>query len=80
MISEGRANLNSYWNPYRVLLDIYEVRQDYAKTLDLLKGLQAIYPNDPGIKARVQQTQERLSAQQPAKPDSTSQGGGGNHG
>lgn len=80
MIEEGKGNVNSYWNPYRVLLDIYEVRKDYAKSLDLLKGLQDKYPNDPGLKARIQQAQDRLSAQQPAKPDTSALGAGESHG
>jgi hypothetical protein len=80
MISEGKVNMSSYWNPYRVLLDLYEVRKDYAKTLDLLKGLEAQFPNDQGLKSRIQQTQERLSAQQSGKADSTAKSTGENHG
>ncbi len=78
MIEEGKGNVGSYWNPYRVLLDIYEVQKEYGKTLDLLKQLQAQYPNDPGLKARIQQTQDRLSSEQPGKTDTASQGA--NHG
>lgn len=80
MINGGKSNVNSYWNPYRVLLDIYEVRQDYAKSVDLLKELQAQYPNDPGLKARIQQAQDRLSAKQTGKSDSTAQAAVGSHG
>ncbi len=74
MIQEGKGNVNSYWNPYRVLLDIYEVRKEHAKTLDVLKGLQAQYPNDQGLKVRIQQTEDRISAEQSGKADTTSQG------
>jgi hypothetical protein len=77
MIEEGKGNVNSYWNPYRVLLDIYEVRKDYAKTLDVLKGLAAQYPNDQGLKARIQQTEAQISAQQSGKDDTTSKGNQG---
>ena len=77
MIEEGKGNVNSYWNPYRVLLDIYEVRKDYAKTLDVLKGLAAQYPNDQGLKARIQQTEAQISAQQSGKADTTSKGNQG---
>ncbi len=80
LIEEKKANVASYWNPYRVLLDIYEARRDYGKTLDLLKELQAQYPDDPGLKARILQTQQQLSAQQSGKADSTAPRNGGTHG
>ena len=67
-IASGQANSNSYYNPYRVLLDIYDAKKEYGKTLELLKGLQAIYPNDPGLKQRIAEVQAEI-AQQPAKLD-----------
>jgi hypothetical protein len=79
MIAQGKGNPNSYWNPYRVLLDIYEVRKDYGKTLDLLKGLQTQYPNDPGLKARIQQTEGQLKAQQSGQTDTVAHAAGETH-
>jgi hypothetical protein len=42
LIASGQANLNSYYNPYRVLLDIYDIRKENRKSLDLLQSLQPI--------------------------------------
>jgi len=39
-------NLQSYYNPYRVLLDIYEAKGDYQKALNLLNELD---PRDPSV-------------------------------
>ena len=63
LLASGQANLNSYYNPYRVLLDIYETRKDYAKSLDLLKQLSAMYPNDPGLKQRITEVETQLGLQ-----------------
>lgn len=71
VIASGQFNVNSYYNPYRVLLEIYEIRKDYNKSLDLLKGLSAQYPNDPGLKQRIAEVQA-LASKQPATIDSSS--------
>ncbi len=71
IIASGQVNMNSYYNPYRVLLEIYEIRKDYTKSLELLKNLSAQYPNDPGLKQRVAEVQA-LAAQQLPKADTTS--------
>lgn len=63
LIASGQVNMNSYYNPYRVLLDIYETRQEHAKALDLLKNLAAMYPNDPGLKQRIAEVQTQMGQQ-----------------
>lgn len=69
MIEKGQANFNTYDNPYSVLLEIYEIRKDYAKSLEILKSLAALYPNDPNIQERVKATESRLKLQQsPSSP------------
>ncbi len=64
LIDNGQANMQSYYNPYRVLLDIYDIRQEYKKSLDLLTVLQRDYPEDPGLKARIEQLTQQVAAQQ----------------
>lgn len=39
-------NLQSYYNPYRVLLDIYEARGDYNRAMNILNELD---PRDPSV-------------------------------
>ena len=53
MIARATYNINSYYNPFRVLLEIYETRGDNAKALEVLKGLQTRFPNDPNLKQRI---------------------------
>jgi hypothetical protein len=70
VISSGQVNMGSYYNPYRVLLEIYEIKKEYNKSLDLLKNLSAMYPDDPGLKQRIAEVQVQ-AGQQMSKTDST---------
>jgi tetratricopeptide (TPR) repeat protein len=70
LIDDGQGNLQSYYNPYRVLLDVYETKGEYQKAIDLLKGLQAQFPNDPGLTQRIEMLKQQAAAQQGTKPDS----------
>lgn len=63
LIASRQVNMNSYYNPYRVLLDIYETKKEHAKALDLLKDLSTIYPNDPGLKQRIAEVQTQMTQQ-----------------
>lgn len=72
MIDAGQGNVNSYYNPYRVLLDIYDVRQDHRSSLKLLQELQVLYPNDPGLRQRVEYV-KGLAAQQDSAAKGTAQ-------
>lgn len=60
LIASGRANINSYYNPYRVLLDIYGVGKDYQKEVDLLTHLNQIYPNQPELLRRLADAKRAL--------------------
>lgn len=62
LIDAGQENLNSYYNPYRVLLEIYELRHDDASTLDLLNRLAERFPNDPGLRQRISSVRARMQA------------------
>ncbi len=53
MIDAGQVSMNSYDNPYRVLLEIYDIRKEYGKSLELLRRLQVQYPNDAGLRQRI---------------------------
>lgn len=59
--NKGQTDFQSYYNPYRVLLDIYEWRRDYASALDILTQVESMFPNDPNIKSRKQQYQALLN-------------------
>jgi hypothetical protein len=70
LIAEGKANVNSYYNPYRVLLDLYDTRKEYRKEHDLLATLNQTYPNTPELKNRLEQVTLLMGADSTARPDS----------
>ena len=70
LIASGKVNMNSTDNPYRILLEIYDIEKAYGKSLDLLKSLSSIYPNDPGLKQRIADIRTQLGQQVPGT-DST---------
>jgi hypothetical protein len=53
----NRSNLQSYYNPYRILLDILEARGDLKTEMDLLKELN---PNDPSVKQKMDMINSKL--------------------
>jgi len=59
MVNANQAEMNSYYNPYRILLEIYDYQQDYTKALDVLNKVSVYYPNDPGIKSRIAELQSK---------------------
>lgn len=63
VIDAGKVDMNNYYNPYRVLLEIYDAQKEYGKTLDLLKSLEVMYPNDPGLKQRIADVQRLVASQ-----------------
>jgi hypothetical protein len=70
MIDAGQTNLGSYYSPYRILLELYEMQQSYAKAITLLRDLERSYPKDPGLKQRIAQLEGQLAAQGGVRPDS----------
>ena len=70
LIAEGKANVNSYYNPYRVLLDMYDSRKEYRKEHDLLATLNQTYPNTPELKKRLDDITNLMGADSGAHPDS----------
>ncbi|MCL5737432.1 MAG: DUF2723 domain-containing protein [Bacteroidetes bacterium] len=61
-IQENPNDVQSYYNPYRILLDLYEMEGDNQKSLDLLQKLQAMFPNERSIAARIAQLQAMMNA------------------
>lgn len=47
-------DIQSYYNPYRILLDIYEARGDRDKQLEILNMIDRITPNRPEIRAKIE--------------------------
>ena len=64
----GNVNMNSYYNPYRVLIDLYEMNKDCQKLLVILHKLELTLPNDQGLKQRIRDTEEKCKQQTAVKP------------
>jgi hypothetical protein len=52
------SDVNSYYNPYRILIETYENNKDYHKLLDIWQRLATMYPNDPTVKANIKRYQD----------------------
>ena len=48
------SDVNSYSSPYRILLELYESTEDYAKLLEIWEKLEVMYPNDPSVKSYIE--------------------------
>jgi tetratricopeptide (TPR) repeat protein len=64
LIAGGGANVNSYYNPYRALIDLYEMTKEYDKSLELFRKLEVLYPKDNNLQQRIQML-EQLVKQSP---------------
>ncbi|NWF89042.1 MAG: DUF2723 domain-containing protein [Ignavibacteriaceae bacterium] len=54
LLEENPSDVQSYYNPYRILIDIYENQKEYAKLADIWQRLQTIYPTDASVKSNVE--------------------------
>lgn len=60
-IKENPDNVQSYYNPYRILLDVYEARGEYQKALDLLNRLSLMSPGDASIKQKMESIKQKMN-------------------
>ncbi|MEO8447751.1 MAG: tetratricopeptide repeat protein, partial [bacterium] len=51
----------NYYNPYRILLDVYEAKGEYQKALELLNRLSAMSPNDPNVKQKMESIKQKMN-------------------
>ena len=66
-IERDPGNVQSYYNPYRILLETYDNLHEYDKALALWQDLKKLYPNDPSIDANIRKYQ-RLVEQKDSLP------------
>ncbi|MBK6876575.1 MAG: tetratricopeptide repeat protein [Ignavibacteria bacterium] len=60
-ISKNPSNVQSYYNPYRILLDVYETKGEYQKALDLLNKLSVMSPGDASVKQKMESIRQKMS-------------------
>ena len=52
-LEENPNDINSLYNPYRLLIDIYEKRDDNKNLLIIWKKIEQLYPNDLNVKSNI---------------------------
>ncbi|MFI5236595.1 MAG: protein O-mannosyl-transferase family [Ignavibacteriales bacterium] len=57
-LEENPEDVNSYYNPYRLLIETYEKTEQFDKLLGLWQRLETMFPNDPTVKSNIQRYQE----------------------
>jgi len=57
-LERNPEDVNSYYNPYRILIETYENSKEYEKLLDLWQRLETMFPNDPTVKANIKRYKE----------------------
>ncbi len=54
-IETDPTDVRSPYNPYRILLDLYESKNEYRKEIDLLSKLEKMFPDEKSIQYRIRQ-------------------------
>jgi hypothetical protein len=62
-LEKNPMDVEGYYNPYRILSEIYSNLKEYKKSVDLFTRLQSYYPNDPGVNRELKKYQELLNKQ-----------------
>jgi len=62
-IQTNPNDVDGYYNPYRILAEIYNNLQEYRKAVDLFNQLHNLYPGDPGVQSELKKYQDLLSRQ-----------------
>jgi len=53
-LEENPSDYTSYYNPYRLLLEMYDKTGQYQKAIDILNKVKVYVPNDPSIPAQIE--------------------------
>jgi len=54
ILAQNPSDYSSYYNPYRLLMDIYKKTSQYDKAINLMNKLKGFIPNDPTINAQIE--------------------------
>jgi len=57
-LEKNPEDVQSYYNPYRLLIEIYENTEQYDKLLALWQKLETLFPNDPTVKSNIERYQQ----------------------
>ncbi len=70
MIAANPMNVNGPWNPYRILMDVYELAKLYDKELGILQKVETIFPQAQDVKQKIDQVQKMKNGINPIEVDS----------
>jgi len=59
-LAEDPSDVTSYYNPYRILLDIYEGQGRNDKLLEIWQKLEILFPEDSNVKSNVEKYKKLL--------------------
>ena len=71
MLNSGRTDPQDPLMAYRTLVDIYDSKQDYSSSLEILKRAATQYPNVPDLMGRIQYYEQKLKGN--VAPDTNKQ-------
>jgi len=57
-LEKNPEDVQSYYNPYRLLIEIYENTEQHDKLLEIWKKLEIMFPNDPTVKSNIEKYQQ----------------------
>ncbi len=60
-LDKNPRSFSDYYNPYKMLLEIYETKGDYPNALDVLGKLRQFYPGDPNLTKREQDLRAKMN-------------------
>jgi hypothetical protein len=66
-LEENPNDVQSFYNPYRVLLDIYEEQNRNDKLYELWKKIEVLFPTDPTVKENVEKYRQLLQGKDATK-------------
>lgn len=66
-LTSNPDDVQSYYNPYRILLDIYETQGKNDKLLEIWQMLGTKYPQDPNVRANIEKYRNLVQG----KPDTS---------
>jgi hypothetical protein len=63
MIEKDPMNITSQWNPYRMLMDIYDISEEHEKHIDILNKILVFYPGDQSVLNRIEEIKKMMSGE-----------------
>ena len=60
-MQENPANMRGSFNPYIILIDLYDGLGDYRAELEILQRVQAMNPQDQSVAQKIQDVQRKMS-------------------